>query len=414
MPAGGPQPSDPRPSLLVLTSTFPRWAGDREPRFVFDLCRYLARDYRVHVLAPHAAGTAPQEVLEGVHVTRFRYCFSRLESLAYEGGVLARLKHNPWRALLVPLFLAGEWLALRRALRARHYLAIHAHWIIPQGLVAVTGVLGLRQPPPILCTAHGGDLHALRGGVLNAVKGWVLRRCTALTVVSEAMRAPAQALGMASSRIRVQPMGSDLRETFRPAAGVSRRAGQLLCVGRLVEKKGVRFLIDALALLTPRYPQLRLLIAGSGPEQPALAGQAVALRLGGRVQFLGNLSHPQLARLYNESAIAVFPFVVAADGDQEGLGLVVVEAQGCGCPVIASRLPAVRDTVEDGVTGLLCRPGDPADLAAQITRLLEDPALGRRLGEQARRVALERFDWRGVADRYASVLEGLAGHASQH
>ncbi|HEY0675481.1 MAG TPA: hypothetical protein VGD25_04670, partial [Immundisolibacter sp.] len=75
-----------RPRLLVLTSTFPRWVGDHEPPFVFELSRRLAQQFEVHVLAPHAPGAQLQETLDGVHVQRFRYAPEPLQQLAYDGG----------------------------------------------------------------------------------------------------------------------------------------------------------------------------------------------------------------------------------------------------------------------------------------------------------------------------------------
>ncbi len=91
-----------KPRLLVLTSTFPRWVGDREPRFVFDLSRRLAKDFEVQVVAPHAPGAAPQEVMDGMRVHRFRYFPEKLQSLAYNGGILEKIAKHPRASLQAP------------------------------------------------------------------------------------------------------------------------------------------------------------------------------------------------------------------------------------------------------------------------------------------------------------------------
>jgi glycosyltransferase involved in cell wall biosynthesis len=115
--------------------------------------------------------------------------------------------------------------------------------------------------------------------------------------------------------------------------------------------------------------------------------------------------HSELAPLYRRAAAAVFPFVVARDGDQEGFGLVVVEAMGSGCPVIASDVPAVRENVLDGVTGWLVPQKDVDRLADAIERCLTDRVASSRMAETARRMVVERFDWSGIAQRYLQALQ---------
>ena len=235
-----------KPRLLVLTTTFPRWVGDREPPFVFELSRRLTANYEVHVLAPHAAGAQREEVLDGLIVHRFRYAPLQLQQLAYEGGILARLRERRWRLLLVPCLLTSQWWALRRLLRQRHFDAIHAHWLIPQALVALL-VPGAARCA-LLCTSHGGDLFGLRGPLFARLKRAILARCDGVTVVSTAMRDEVQRL-LPGLEPDVIPMGTDLGGLFTPAPDVARAADTVLFAGRLVEKKGVRHLVDAVALL---------------------------------------------------------------------------------------------------------------------------------------------------------------------
>jgi len=401
---GGDAEGASRPRLLVISSTFPRWDGDTEPRFVYDLAHHLTADYSVHVLAPHAPGAARVERMGELTVHRFRYFFPKGQTLAYEGGVSARLKEKPGRILLVPFFLMAEWAALMRLLARHRFAAIHAHWLIPQGLVAGLALLGRRKRPALLCTSHGGDLYGLQGRVLAAVKRWVLLRADAVTVVSGAMREKAAALLGGEEQIPVMPMGVDLERTFVPDPSVKRKACQLLFAGRLVEKKGLSYLLESIARLAPEYLELELAIAGSGPEEERLKARAQALGIGRHVRFLGRVSHRHLAQLYREATMAVFPFVVARGGDQEGLGLVVVEAQGCACPVIAGDLPAVRDTITHGKTGLLWEPGNTAALADHIVRLLNDVECRETLAQQGREAAVASFSWPNVAREYARLV----------
>jgi glycosyltransferase involved in cell wall biosynthesis len=413
--------------VLILTSTFPRWAGDREPRFVYDLSRRLAERFEVHVVAPHAPGAEQREVLDGLTVHRFRYFPKRLEHLAYEGGMLEKIKRRPCVLLQVPFFLAAQVLLIRRLTEDRSFQAIHAHWILPQGLCAVLAQMGRRPRIPILCTSHGGDLFGLRGHLFDALRRWILRRSAALTVVSRAMAEKFRASGIRTP-CHVIPMGTDLTGLFTPDPRTPRRQATILFVGRLVEKKGVRYLIEAFGHVRRRIPHAELWIVGSGPEEPLLKRLAASMApvrtlesstaephpvntpaRPGAVTFWGPVPHGDLPRFYRTASVTVVPSVVARSGDQEGLGLVLVEAMGCGCPVIASDLPAVRDVIRHGETGLLVPPGQSPLLAEGICTVLAAPDLLKQLSGYGKQWARSHFDWEDVGEKYKRLLNRLAG-----
>lgn len=392
-----------RYKVLMLTSTFPRWEGDTEPRFILDLARRLGRDYEIRVLAPHAPGALPEEELEGVKVRRFRYWVVHWQGIAYQGGIVARLRQNPVRLFQLPLFLFSETLAVARLLKTWRPDLIHAHWLIPQGTVAVLARWLTRCEAPLLCTSHGGDLFSLRAAPFRWLKRKVIRAATGVTVVSRAMATEVANLA-GDVRVDVIPMGTDLSHLFVPApARVSGGDAQrIVFVGRLVQKKGVSVLLNALKILRQRFPSASLTIAGDGPLRHSLEREAASLGLRECVSFLGTIPHKDMAALYHGAALAVFPFVVASDGDQEGLGLVMVEAMGCGCPVIASDLPAVRDVVADGQTGLLVPAGDVNALAEAVGDMLSNREETQLMALRAREQVLGRFDWDMIANAYGA------------
>ncbi len=412
------------PRLLVVTSTFPRWKNDKEPRFVYDLCRRLAARYEIHVLAPHTRGALRLEVMDGLTVHRFRYFPQRWQSLAYEGGILTKLQRTRLTLLQVPFFLLFLILALRRVLARLHFDVVHAHWILPQGLAAVAAQGG-RPKVPVVCTSHGGDLFGLRGIHFDLLRRWVLRRSAAVTVVSRAM---ARELGPIAQKVpcRIIPMGTDLAATFTPDPKVPRHRATILFVGRLVEKKGVGYLIEAFGKVLSRFPESELWIVGSGPEEGRLKSLAASMApvrakaapndmedlpvippSPGCVTFFGSIAHADLPHFYRVATLAAFPFVVAQTGDQEGFGLVLVEAAGCGCPVVASDLPAVRDIVIDGETGRLARPGDADHLSEKMIELLESPHFARNLAASGRRHVTMQFDWGKISDHYLSLFSNF-------
>ena len=126
-------PAATRPTLLVLTSTYPRWAGDHEPGFVHELCRRLAVAFDIVVVAPSAPGAARHERMDGVEVHRFRYAPASAETLVNDGGIVGNLRLQPWKALLLPAFLASYARAARRAASGADL--VHAHWL-PSAIAA--------------------------------------------------------------------------------------------------------------------------------------------------------------------------------------------------------------------------------------------------------------------------------------
>lgn len=392
-----------KPTLLVTASTFPRWESDSEPRFVYDLSKRLSSDFNIIVLAPHAAGTAKEEYWDGLQVYRYRYAPERLETLAYEGGLTANLKRHPWKYLLLPSFFIGQWLALRKLLKSHQVQVIHAHWLIPQGLVAVFAIRWAKQSPSLVCTSHGGDLFGLQDKLSLALKRWVISRCQAMTVVSHAMVDKVRNLSINHDMpIHVIPMGTNLDSLFTPAPHIQRLPNQLLFVGRLVEKKGLKYLLQALKKVRKTLPDVNLVIAGSGPLQTQLEDLARELKLTNHVIFKGRLGHLELVHLYRESTIAIFPFIQAADGDMEGLGLVMVEAIGCECPIIVSNLPAINDVIKNNQ--LIVPPYDPDALSEKIIITLNNPILRKNIAVTTREQVKDKFDWQQITKSYKELL----------
>ncbi len=398
----------PKPRLLVLSSTYPRWVGDPEPGFVHELSKRLAQDFQVVALVPRSPGSRASEDMDGVRVWRYRYAPARFETLVNDGGIIGNLKAHPWKWMLVPAFLLGQMLALYRIRKKFDPQVIHAHWLLPQGVTVVLSAwLGVRMPP-MLVTSHGADLFALRGRLLGRLKSFAARGAAAVTCVSNAMKDPLVALGARPDRISVMPMGVDLQTRFAPAIDVSRSDDELLFVGRLVEKKGLSHLISALPAIRRVRPRARLTVVGFGPEEQRLREQVRRLALENAVDFVGPVAQTELAMFYRRASVFVAPFVEAASGDREGLGLVVVEALGAGCPVVVSDIPAMRDVATEAAEFRRVAPGDPSAIADAVIWTLLNPGEARRAAAACRAALLSRFDWQAVARAYSTLLSSLA------
>ncbi len=390
--------------ILVLTSTFPRWSDDTEPRFVYDLSLELSKEHTVDILAPHVRGSKVNEQLGPLTVHRFRYCIPAWEQLAYGGGMLPNVRNKPVRLLLVPLYLLFQIVAIYRLLRRNSYDVIHAHWIIPQGFSAIIAACLSRKKTPVVLTSHGGDLFALKGRLLGKLKYWISHRCQHLTVVSSAMQEKAANMGLKSlSDISVIPMGTYTQDRFVPPACPASRQG-ILFVGRLVDKKGVEYLIRALPAISARFPQQYLSVVGDGPLLDELKELAQELGVTDSVRFLGGKPNEAIPSYLQRARVTVFPSVVAESGDQEGTPVAIMEALACACACVVCDYPGVRDIIRDGETGLLAAQRSPDEIAAQVLRLLSDQELAESLGKQGRNHVVEHYDWQVVERQFSEVF----------
>jgi glycosyltransferase involved in cell wall biosynthesis len=195
--------------------------------------------------------------------------------------------------------------------------------------------------------------------------------------------------------------GPDGRDPARPV--------RLLGVARLVPKKGIETLLEALALLSAevhwRYEHI-----GGGPLRERLAGAAARLGLAERIVWRGALPQDQVLDAYRRADLFVLASRIAPDGDRDGLPNVLLEASAAGLAVVASRVAAVTELIDDGANGYLVPPEDPSALARALAALVEDPVARLRLGRAGRRRVLERFAPEPGIDRLAARLGGLLDH----
>jgi glycosyltransferase involved in cell wall biosynthesis len=187
---------------------------------------------------------------------------------------------------------------------------------------------------------------------------------------------------------------------------------EILFVGRLVEKKGCTYLLEAMPEILGLHSDARLSIVGSGPMESMLKQQADRLGIAHAVTFYGAVSNAEIPKLHRRATVFVAPSIITSQGDQEGLGLVMVEALACECPVVASDLPAIRDVVAHGDTGLLVPQKNPEAIARAVVRLLEEPELRRQLAVNGRNHVLRNFDWAAIGRRYAALIDEVVQEVS--
>lgn len=409
MSSPAPRPAVKPLKVTMLVSSYPRRSDDSASIFLRNLAESLRdRGLVVHVLAP-ADGRAGTISENGVIVQRFRYFPGPWQKLAYGSGILPNLRRNPLLWLQVPFFVACMAIALFRCVRKMRPDVVHAHWVIPQGCVAVLAKMA--QKTPTIITLHGGDAFALTAGLLQKLKRFALRRSDAWTTntrtTSNAVVGDQPVL-----QPMVIPMGVDVEHfaSGKPEqlrARVPEDTQVVLFVGRLVEKKGVEDLIRAFSLL-PDLTRTRLWIVGDGELKKELQSLAEQTGIAQQTTFWGRMPNDQLPDFYAAADLFVGPSVVAASGDTEGQGVVFLEAMAAGLCVLATKAGGIGEVVEDGRTGVLVEPRNPRQLADAMAQLLIDERRRSALAANALEKVKNTYSWPKVAmqfdDLYHSVL----------
>lgn len=384
--------------LLVTASTFPRWEGDTEPRFVLDLSSHMTDEFDVTVLVPAAPGAKDREILEGVKVIRYHYFpIHKWETLCYPGAIVPRIKEKKIRILLVPFLFFSLYIHLFRLLP--QFDIVHAHWLLPQGIVQSF------FKKPYIVTGHGGDVTSLNKGIFRKLKIRCLKRAKQVTVVSEHLKSRVQEL-VPEINPYVISMGVDLSK-FGKQYYVPNYFGQgdkkvVLFVGRLAEKKGVKYLIRAMEQI-----DAMLVIIGDGPLRDELErqGEKVNTLTGwSKVIFLGAKTHEELKVIYASADVFVCPSITAQDGDQEGFGLVMLEAMASGLPVVASNSGGITQLIEDGVNGFLCEEKNVKQLADGMNSVVNDSEFYHQIAGNMKK-AIEQYDYTTIGKKYVEVLK---------
>ncbi len=304
-----------------------------------------------------------------------------------------------------------SWQMFWRAQCVRGVDVVHLHFPYPPGDLVARLVPGA---PPLVITYHSDIVR--QQGVLRLYAPLLratLARAARILPTSPAYIASSPWLQPHAERCTVVPLSIDLARFAAPDAGrvAAIRASYggaplLLFVGRLRYYKGVHLLVQAMPQIDPAS---QLLIVGVGPEYAALQQQAQAAGLAGRVHFLGEVDDATLPAVYAAADVFVLPSHLRA----EAFGIVQVEAQASGLPVVCTELGTGTSFVtQHGRTGFVVPPADPAALARAVNVLLANPALARAMGAAGRRRAQAHFSHAAMLDAVQRVYAAVASVAS--
>lgn len=408
-------------TVLILATTFPRWEGDTIPQFIYELSKELQRNgLEVIVLAPHHPNAKRQETMSGIRIYRYPYFLPyRYQKLVFQGGILPTVKNSPLALSQVPLLFISLLLHASWIIKEEDINVINAHWMVPNGLVA--GLLKSVFGVPHVLTLHAGAVLGLQDTSIGShISSFVYRRADEVVPVSthiteNFIRLLPNNFDSSNGKFTIQPMGAHISD-FDLDRKIARQNNEIddddivgLYVGRLAEKKGIKYLIKAVKELHSDVENFQLTIVGTGSMEDDLQELTKQWDLQDTVKFTGWISEEELRNHYVAADFVIVPSIETASGDTEGMPTVISEAFASGNPVIASEVGGIPDVVDDQVNGFLVQQKQPDELSKKMKILIEEPETRADLSAGALKTA-EKLDWKHCGETYAHLLR--SAHAS--
>ena len=352
---------------------------------------------------PFAARARYQPMLSWP-IIRAQWHFLRAQPRAYL-GLWWEVLHGAWGSAnyviggLGILPKAARFAEQMQALGVTH---IHAHFANHPTIAALVAhrLTGI----PFSFTAHAHDLYVDRHMLKQKV-----RAAAFVVAISEYNKA-----------LIIQHCGEDVRDKivvihcgvdtslFRPRQKAPGGPFTIVCVGALEEKKGQTHLVEACRLLKQRNLDFVCHLIGEGQTRANLERQIQQADLASVVRLEGGRPRAEVLRMLEQADVVALPSIQTKSGKMEGIPVALMEPLACEVPVVSTRISGIPELVEDGVTGLLVPPADPAALAGALERLAHDPELGRRLGRAGRAKVLREFD---LADNTTLLANKMVGEA---
>jgi len=375
-------------NICLLTPTFLPKLGGVETVVSSLATEYLRKDHQVIVVTQQLRRKRTEKVNDNFKYPVIRY-------------------RRPWSFRINP-GLASIRQALLCAHRQLKFDVIHCHMAFPVGPVALQ--LSAKLNCPVVITTHGSDIRP-DSRYRRKTMIWrqilrSLRNADRLTAICETMETLLQQLAPGRPILRI-PNGVDVKDLNRPpqpdADSDNRQELQdnpfALALGGLTTKKGFDLLIESFNNCRDQLGDLHLALAGDGPQRANLQMMIQRFALQDRLHMVGRVYGSQKRWLLQNCRFVVMP------SRTEAFPLVALEALACGKPLLASRVGALGDLIEDNVTGLLIEPQNVGELATALIRLAEK-SLQEKLAANTRKIAVQ-YDWSDIADRYVQVYRQL-------
>ncbi|MCF7889452.1 MAG: glycosyltransferase family 4 protein [Victivallales bacterium] len=398
-------------SVLVLTTSFPLNKGIAVGIHVIEKCRHLVKNgVPVCVIAPHHQGEPLFEMINGIRVSRFRYFFpEKYQKLAYGSGIPTNLKSSILAKIQLPFFLLSFFFNTIR--EVKKYDLIHCHWSLAGAVGVIAGKLMRKK---IVFMMHGAEVFVLGK---NPLLKFVLKNVDFLISNSTFTEEKTLEVYPVKNHCVISP-GVDINRFYpqhnipklREKLNVSSDDFYILTIGKFIPRKGIEYLIEAMNIIVHEkgIKDIQLRIGGRGPLKNKYHELIQKYDLTEYVDFIGYIPDKDLPSYYTEADVFVLPSIVDDDGDTEGLGVVFLEANACGTPVIGSKVGGIIDAITDNSNGYLVEPKKTEELVEKVLLIKTDEKVRNEMGENGRNKVKSLFRWDAITKNIIeSVYEKL-------
>lgn len=385
--------------ILVITSVYPLNADGNQGAFIRERILQLKSrtEYEFSVFAPAQEASKGYD-LDGIKIHRFRYFLKPFENLVGDGAP-TKLQKKPLYLIVAVLYIIlGTLQLFWLCLRSRPDI-LQVNWPFPHGLMALPAskLLGI----PMVFSFYGAELLLKnKFSFVEPILRWLIPQARVVTSNSSYTQGLVAKLTDKPVTIVYDGLTIEAKPDIVYQPG---EIPQLLFVARLDERKGLRYLLEALPQILATQP-VRLRIVGKGILEAELKAQCQALNLDSVVDFLGFVTKEELAAEYAACAVFVLPSIVDSKGDTEGLGVVTLEALAHGKPVVVTNVGGIRDTIIPEKTGFLVPEKNPEALAQAILTLLANPKLAAEMGQLGKLDVKNRFSWDSITSLWQRVF----------
>ena len=389
--------------VLHIVTAFPRSDDeDSMTPWLIALIQELERQgVKNTVLAPSYKGLGNQTVF-GIEVRRYRYFFRKWEDLTHDEATPVRLARKPWYLLWVPFMLSAGRRAVKKILKREHFDIVHIHWPIPMAFVGAPAFGKM----PVVFRFYSAEI-VLAKRYPKIFSFFLKRYINKADAISSNSSYTASLIKNFRADVEVIPDANFFpNATPKFSEPLNNTPKKILFVGRIVERKGVEYLVRAMPKILSRI-DAELIVVGSGAILDELKSLAKKIGVGEKVHFTGLVSAEEKERYYKTCDVFVLPACFDRHGDTEGLGVVLLEALAYGKPVIASNVGGIPDIVKDEKTGLLVPEKDPDALADAIVRILTDKELYIKLARDGYDFALKNFSLSAVGKSVVEIYERI-------
>lgn len=400
--------------ICILTHTFPRFQGDTAAPFMGSLAEGFSKlGHEVVVLTPYDTKIDKQRNIK-YKVKTYKYAFfDRFHTLGYSRTLVGdkKLKLNTY--LLSPLMLMLGFVALLKIVRSEKVDIISAHWIIPNGFIAALVFKILKTPFTV--TIPGSDIYL--GGKNKVFKKMVhVAANSARFVISDSAYYLTQlkSLDINVSKSAVIRYGVDTSK-FIPTKKdnlilkkyeLTDKTPIVLVVGRLVEKKGFMYLINAFPEILRKVPNAKLLIVGEGDQKQELEQKISELNIINSIIFVGTVSYDQLSKFYNLADVFVMPSIKDQSGNIDASPVAMMEAMACGTPIVATKFAGGEGLIVSQKTGFEVEEKNSRSLANAVVDLLQGNNK-EVMKRQVRKIAEENFSNLATAKKYLNIFQEI-------